>query len=628
MKDKEKTKEQLLRELEEMRKLSKGLEDRQAGPGLSMEREAEKALGDKEQRYRRIVDTAHEGIWVFDEKYLTTFVNKRITDMLGYEAEEMAGKWLGSFLFKEDLPDLEEKAARRRQGIAEQYERRLRRKDGSTLWTHVSATSILDKEKRFQGSFAMLTDITKRKVAEEALLQSETKYRSIFENAVEGIFQSTPDGGLITVNPAMARIFGYSVPEEMIAKVSSIGHQLYTRSDDRHTFRQLLEERGIAGGFEAEFYRKDGTTLWGSLNVRAVKDGVGRVLYYEGTLEDITARKSAEEALKRSEEKYRNIFENALEGIFQVTPDGRYLSVNPALAHIHGFGSPEEMIESVTDIAHQLYVDPSRRSEMKRLMENDGFVKNFEIMMRRKDISLQWVSVTSHAIRDANGAILYYEGILEDITSRKFADEELKQLRKTLGGAIQALSSTVEMRDPGAPGHQKRVSALAGMIAREMGFSNDMIEIISMAGIVHDIGKISVPAELLSKPALLNTMEYGLVRNHAQSGYDILKEAELSSPVAEIVLQHHERLNGSGYPQGLKGNEILLEARILAIADVVEAMASRRPHRAPYAIDAVLDEIEKNKGILFDPEAADVCLKLFRKKGYRLSDTKLHSKAH
>lgn len=620
MKDKEKTKDQLLRELEEMRKLIEKLEETGVGSGASLKKKSEEPLGDNEQRYRRIVDTAHEGIWVFDENYLTIFVNKRITDMLGYAVEELTGKWLGSFLFKEDLPDFEKKAARRRQGIAEQYERRLLRKDGNTLWTHISATSILDKENHFQGSFAMLTDITKRKVAEEALLRSETKFRSIFENAVEGIFQSTPDGALITVNPAMARIFGYVSPEEMITGVSSIGHQLYTRSDDRHTFRQLLEEHGIAGGFEAEFFRKDGTTLWGSLNVRAVKDRVGRVLYYEGTLEDITARKSAEEALKRSEEKYRNIFENALEGIFQVTPDGRYLSVNPALAHIHGFGSPEEMIESVTDIAHQLYVDPSRRAELKRLMEKDGFVKNFEIMMRRKDISLQWVSVTSHAIRDAHGKILYYEGILEDITSRKFAEEELKQIRKTLEGVIGALSSAAEIKDPGTAGHQKRVSGLAGTIAREMGLSHDTVDTIGMAGLIHDIGKISVPAEILSKPSPLNIMEYGLVKVHPQSGHDMLKTAELPSLVAEIVLQHHERLDGSGYPRGLKGHEILLEARILAIADVVEAMASCRPYRPAYAIDTVLAEIEKNKGVFFDPEAVDVCLRLFRKKGYRLSE--------
>ncbi|MBA4418459.1 MAG: hypothetical protein C0392_11220 [Syntrophus sp. (in: bacteria)] len=613
MKDRNKTKN----------KLSGEMDTTESGPNISEQKQAEENLRDNEQRYRRIVDTAYEGIWVFDEHYLTTFVNQRIADMLGYTHDEITGKWLGSFLFEEDLPDFEEKAARRRQGTAEQYERRLRRKDGGTLWTHVSATPILDKENNFQGSFAMFTDITTRKNAEEALLKSEAKYRSIFENAVEGIFQSTPDGRLITVNPAMARIFGYVSPEEMISDVSSIGRQLYIESDNRHIFRQLLEKHGIAGGFEAQFYRKDGSALWGSLNVRSVKDIAGNVLFYEGTLEDITARKRAEEAVKTSEEKYRNIFENALEGIFQVTPEGRYLSVNPALARIHGFSSPEEMIESVTDIAHQLYVDPSRRAEMRQIMEKKGFVKNFEIMMRRKDLGLHWVSVTSHAIRDGNGTILYYEGILEDITSRKFAEEELKQLRKTLEKTIRAMSSTVEIKDPGTSGHQKRVSRLAGMIAREMGLTEDMTEAVKMAGIIHDIGKISVPTEILSKPALLTEMEFGLVKVHAQSGYAILKEAALPEPVAEIVLQHHERLNGSGYPQGLKRSEILLEARILAIADVVEAMASPRPYRSAYGIDIVLNEIARNKGILYDPEAVDFCLKLFREKGFELDSNHL-----
>jgi len=454
------------------------------------------------------------------------------------------------------------------------------------------------------------------KQAERALFRSEAKYRSIFENAVEGIFQSTPDSRLIDVNPAMARIFGYASPKEMITGVASIGHQLYTNSENRHAFQQLLEEHGVVEGFVAQFYRKDGTMLWGSLNVRAVKDESGKVLYYEGIMEDITARKKAEEGLKKSEEKYRNIFENAVEGIFQVTPDGRYLSVNPSLARIHGFSSPEEMIILVTDIAHQLYVDPSRRAEMKRMMEEEGFVKDFEIMMRRKDLSLQWVSVTSHAIRDNSGMILYYEGTLQDITSSKFAEEELKQLKKTSGGIIEAMSLTVEMRNPGKSGHQKKVSNLTRAIAREMGLTHDMTECIGIAGVIHDIGEISVPVRVLNKPARLTGTEYSLIKAHPQSGYNILKKAELPYNVAEIVLQHHERLNGSGYPKGLKGIEILLEARILAVADVAEAITSQRPYRPALGINAALDEIKKNKGILYDAGVVEVCLKLFREKRF------------
>ncbi|HNQ63613.1 MAG TPA: PAS domain S-box protein [Syntrophorhabdaceae bacterium] len=450
----------------------------------------------------------------------------------------------------------------------------------------------------------------------EALSQSEAKYRSIFENAVEGIFQSTPDSDLIAVNPAMARIFGYSSPDEMVADVTNIGHQLYVNSRDRHRFQQLLEKDEVVEGFESQFYRKDGSALWGSLNVRTVKDSAGNVLFYEGTLEDITARKTAEEDLKKSEEKYRNIFENALEGIFQITPEGRYLSVNPALARIHGFNSPDEMIHSVTDIAHQLYVDPSRRAELKHLTEEKGFVKDFEIMMRRKDLSLQWVSVNSHAVRDNNGNILYYEGTLQDITSRKLAEEELSQLKKTLEGVINAISSTVEMREPCSKDHQKRVSKLAGTIANEMGFTQDAIKNLVIAGLIHDIGKISIPAEILNKPAQLSEMEFSLVRTHALAGYNIVKTSGLSYPVSEVVLQHHERLNGSGYPTGLKGVEILLESRILAVADVVEAIVSNRPYRLALGINAGLTEIKKNKGILYDTDVVNVCLKLFQEKQF------------
>jgi PAS domain S-box-containing protein len=599
MKNEDKTKEQIIKELDEARQHIDELEKSEI-----------------QQRYRIIVDTADEGIWVFDEEYLSTFVNKRMVNLLGYEYDEIMGRSLSFFLFEEDLPDFQEKAARRRHGIAERYERRIRRKDSTILWAHVSATPIMDKEGRFQGSFAMFTDITERKEAEKALLESEKKYRSIFENAVEGMFQSTPDGQLITANPAMARIFGYATPEEMTTQVHNIGLQLYSNEKDRRTFQQLLGEHGIAGGFEAPFYRQDGTVLWGTLNVRAVKDSADNVLYYEGTLEDITLRKSAEDELKESEEKYRNIFENAVMGIYQVTPNGQYLSANPVLARIHGYNSPEEMVDSVADIT-QLYVDPSRRAELKRIINEQGFVKGFEIIMRRRDGSLHWVSNTSRAVRDEHGTILYYEGTIEDITSRKSAEESVKQLKQTLLGTLHALSQSIEIREPGITGHHKGVSNLGSAIAWAMGLDDDMAESIRIAGLVHDIGNMSVPSEILSKPGRLSEMEYNFVKLHPRSGYDILKETGLPYPVAEIVLQHHERMNGSGYPQGIKGKEMLLEARILAVADVVEAMVSPRPYRPARGIDAALDEIRKNKGTLYDAQAVDACLMLFKTKKFQ-----------
>lgn len=613
MNDTDKTRRLLLEELNELRLRLRELEKSE------LERkQIEETLRTSEQRYRQIVDTADEGIWVFDKEYLTTFVNRRMADMLGYEQKEILGKNMTSFLFDEDLADFRDKVARRGAGIPERYERRIRRKDRSVLWVLVSATPIMDGENHFHGSFAMCTDITERKHAEEALLLSETKFRSIFEHAVEGMFQSTPEGRLITCNPSMARIFNYGSPEEMVSKVTNIGHQLYSNSEDRRTFKELLEQTGVAGGFEAEFLRRDGTLLWGSLNVRAVKDKAGNILHYEGALEDITGRKHAEEALRKSEEKYRNIFENAVEGIFQVTTSGRYLSANPAVARIHGYGSPEEMIQSVTDIARQLYVDPSRRLELIRVLQQRGSVKDFEVIMRRKDGSLHWVSLNAHAILDTKGSIRYYEGTVEDITSRKLAEEELKQLSSSLEGVLAATSMITEIREPAISGHHKKVATIVALLADPLGLTRDTAQNIGIAALIHDIGKVAVPIEILSKPSRLTEMEFNFIRIHPRSGYDILKDARLAYPVAEIVLQHQERLNGSGYPQGLRGKEILLEARVLAVADVVEAMCSARPYRPAPGLDAAMAELKKNRASLYDPEVVDACLKLFKEKKLRV----------
>jgi HD-GYP domain-containing protein (c-di-GMP phosphodiesterase class II) len=224
-------------------------------------------------------------------------------------------------------------------------------------------------------------------------------------------------------------------------------------------------------------------------------------------------------------------------------------------------------------------------------------------------------------LKDVAGKVICFEGTTEDITARKLAEEELKatleKLRRSLAGTIQAMSLTVETRDPYTAGHQRRVANLARAIAQEMNLPGDTVNNIHMAGNIHDIGKISIPAEILVKPTKLTDIEMSLIKVHSQSGYDILKDVELPYPIAEMVLQHHERLDGSGYPQGLKGDQILLEARILCVADVTEAIASHRPYRPARGIEAALEEIEKNKGILYDAGVVEACIKLFREMGFK-----------
>jgi len=210
----------------------------------------------------------------------------------------------------------------------------------------------------------------------------------------------------------------------------------------------------------------------------------------------------------------------------------------------------------------------------------------------------------------------------QEVAERKLAEEKLQQsynvLQQNFDKIVSVMSLTVEERDPYTAGHQRRTTDLAVAIAREMGLSKHQIKGLQMAGFIHDIGKISIPAEILSKPGKLNEAEILLIRRHSQVGYEILKKIDFPWPVDLIVLQHHEKMDGSGYPQGLSGKEALVEARILCVADVVETIASHRPYRPGLGLDKALEDITKNRGILFDPDVVDVCLKLFQNKNFQL----------
>jgi HD-GYP domain-containing protein (c-di-GMP phosphodiesterase class II) len=209
----------------------------------------------------------------------------------------------------------------------------------------------------------------------------------------------------------------------------------------------------------------------------------------------------------------------------------------------------------------------------------------------------------------------------QEVAERKLAEEKLQQsyakLQKNLDETVHAMSLTAEKRDPYTAGHQKRTTELAMALAGEMGLSEHQIKGVQMAGLIHDMGKISIPAEILSKPGKLNEVEIQLVRRHPQAAFEILKKIDFPWPVDLIVLQHHEKMDCSGYPQGLAGEEILLEARILCVADVVESIESHRPYRPGLGIDTALEEISKNRGTLFDEDVVDACLRLFKEKNFQ-----------
>jgi putative nucleotidyltransferase with HDIG domain len=219
-------------------------------------------------------------------------------------------------------------------------------------------------------------------------------------------------------------------------------------------------------------------------------------------------------------------------------------------------------------------------------------------------------------IRDKEGKVEKVVVVSRNVTERKKAEEELRQsfkkLQKMMGDTVQAIALTVEMKDLYTAGHQRRVAKLAAEIAKEMKLSETQVEGIHISGLLHDIGKIAVPSEILSKPGKITEIEFMIIKSHTQVGFEILKNIEFPWPVAQVALQHHERLNGSGYPFGISGEEMLLESKVMAVADVVEAMCSHRPYRPALGVDKALEEVSKNKGVLYDSEVVEACLKVFK----------------
>jgi len=340
-----------------------------------------------------------------------------------------------------------------------------------------------------------------------------------------------------------------------------------------------------------------------------------------GAMDNVNLRERTEEKLRHEEQRFQAFVEHSSDIIALINLEGIITYINPAVEKVLGFKPEERIGAKGFELVHPDDMKFLADSFNTLAGDTNAPIIQREMRLRHKNGSWRTVEgVGSNLIHNnvVEGVIVNYR----DITERKQRDEELQRtldsLRKAIGTTIQVMASAVEMRDPYTAGHQKKSADLARALATEMGLPKDRIDGIRMAGIIHDIGKLSIPAEILSKPANMTEIEFSMIKEHSRSGYEMLKDVESPWPLAEIVYQHHERLNGTGYPRNLKGDEILMESRILAVADVVEAMASYRPYRPALGIEAALEEIEKNKGILYDDDVAYACLRLFREKGYQL----------
>jgi PAS domain S-box-containing protein len=377
-------------------------------------------------------------------------------------------------------------------------------------------------------------------------------------------------------------------------------------------------ERVLAEGsaiYETVHMRKDGHQFPVEVSARRIDVDGGR--YVQAIIRDISERKQAEEALRDSEQRFRAVLEQSIAGIY-VIQDGRIAYINPRMREIFGY-RPEDEI----DPDPLAFVAPADRAMVIEHMTHrlsDVPTAAYSVAALRKDGSPFTLGVNAkQATYRGRPAII---AVAQDITEKAKAEQDIKhyvaRLEQAMRSTIEVVSTIGELRDPYTHGHEHRVGEIAAAIAAEMGLGTDQVEGIRVTGYLHDVGKISVPAEILSKPTRLTPAEFELVKGHVQQSYEILKRVEFPWPVAQAAWQHHERLDGSGYPRQLKGDQIILEARVLSVADTVEAMASHRPYRPGLGIERALAEIEANRGKLFDPRVVDACLRLFREKGYQL----------
>ena len=339
----------------------------------------------------------------------------------------------------------------------------------------------------------------------------------------------------------------------------------------------------------------------------------------EETVQMVLAGMEAE-GQPESDDLLKVLFEYAPDAYYLSDTRGKFLSGNKAAEALVGYRREELIGKSFVDL--DLLPGGQIVKSLKLLALNAMRLRTGpdEFTLRRKDGSRVSVEILTRPVKVKGKTVVL--GIARDITERKksqdLLEENIQRLLKSREAVIQAIASIVEMRDPYTAGHQRRVSELARAIAIEMKFSPEEVDTIRVASLIHDSGKIAVPAEILNKPGLLDEAELQLVREHPTTGYNLLKSIDMMEKIAQIIYQHHERMNGSGYPRGLHGQEILPETRILSVAEAVEAMLSHRPYRQALTLPKALEEITQQKGGLYDAPAVEACVTLFDKKAFKL----------
>ena len=523
----------------------------------------ENILTESEELYRGFFRTASNGIVLLEKLEGTiTHINPAAEKMLGYSTKESIGNKLQDIGFMFDMGDFQTTIQNlNKNGIINYMNVPVKTKSGQYIDTDiylVNKTTVVQCNVR---------DITERILVEsqketalEALRKSEDNFRRSLDDSPLGVRIVTAEGETIYANGAIVDIYGYDSIEELRGAPLK---ELYTpESYAEFKIRKGKRERGeyCPSEYEINIVRKNG-------EVRQVH-AFRKEIFWNGTrqfqviYQDITDSKHAEEALKESEKQYRLLADNIHDVIFVLDMNLSLTYISPSIKILREYEQKEVLKQTLADALTPSSMELAMRtlSEIMELEKSEhrdiNISRTLQLEMKRKDGTTVWTEMKASFIRDENQRPIGIMGVIRDITERKQAEEQLhktlENLRKSFGATIQVMVSAVEMKDPYTAGHQLRVANIASAIAREMGLPNDKIEGLLMAGSIHDIGKLSIPTEILVKPTKLTNIEFSLIKDHSKSGYEMLKEVESPWPLAQIVYQHHERMDGSGYPRNLE----------------------------------------------------------------------------